>query len=191
MNHGADAATDPPYVTDRESFDAYTHREIWELVHEALRPVELGRLADGWEAGADELDELFGAFAAAVHQELADWQGQAADAARASTEQFILLGAAVRDVCADMYRRMEANSAAAQAIRDAIPPPPEPYTPHPDPVVEAVDGGPRKMAYDIAAAEALAAAQDTLTFHYNTTLVASGDAVPSFGGPGPGGEDAP
>ncbi|MEV0031378.1 hypothetical protein [Nocardia sp. NPDC050793] len=185
-----DAAADPPYVTDRESFDAYTHREIWELVHEALRPAELGRVAEGWQASAEALDELFAAFAAAVRREFAEWHGEAAAAARESTEQFIHAGAAVRDVCAELHRLMEANSTAAQAIRDAIAPPPEPYAPNPDPVLEAIEGGPRKMAHDIAAAEALADAQDTLTFGYNSTLVASGDAVPVFGTPDPSGEAA-
>ncbi|MCP2291955.1 WXG100 family type VII secretion target [Nocardia amikacinitolerans] len=193
MNSAADrvdAATDPPYVTDRESFDAYSHREIWELVHEALRPAELGRVAAGWQAGAEALDELFAAFAAAVRREFAEWHGEAATAARESTEQFLRAGAAVRDVCAELHRLMESNSSAAQAIRDAIPPPPEPYAPNPDPVLEAIEGGPRKMAHDIAAAEALADAQDTLTFGYNSTLVASGDAVPVFGTPDPSGEGA-
>ncbi|WP_054813558.1 hypothetical protein [Nocardia arizonensis] len=172
--------TDPPYVPDREAFDAYTHDEIWQSVREALDPAALGRTAEGWQAGAATLEQLFETFAAAVRQEFADWHGQAAEAAREATESFVREGTAAQDVCAAVHRLMETNAVAAQTVRDAIPPPPQPYVPDPDPVREAVDGGPRKMAHDIAAATALADAQDTLTFLYNSTLVASGDAVPAF-----------
>ncbi|MET7767287.1 WXG100 family type VII secretion target [Nocardia sp. NPDC005366] len=172
--------TDPPYVPDREAFDAYTHAEIWHLVREALDPAALGRTADSWANGATALEYLFEAFASAVRQEFADWSGQAATAARDSTEAFVRAGAAAQEVCAAVHRLMELNSSAAQTVRDAIPVPVAPYAPDPDPVREAIDGGPRKMAHDIAAASALADAQDTLTFLYNSTLVASGDAVPAF-----------
>ncbi|MEV0293987.1 hypothetical protein [Nocardia sp. NPDC050710] len=178
-----EAGTDPAYVPDREAFDAYTHPEIWQLVHEALDPAALGRTAEGWQVGAAALEQLFEAFAAAVRQEFAEWSGRAAAAARESTETFVRSGTAAQDVCAAVHRLMELNSSAAQTVRDAIPPPSTPYAPDPDPVREAIDGGPRKMAHDIAAATALADAQDTLTFLYNSTLVASGDAVPAFEGP--------
>ncbi|MEU8894730.1 hypothetical protein [Nocardia sp. NPDC048505] len=173
--------TDPAYVPDRESFDAYTHQEIWDQVHEALDPAALGRTADGWGAAAQTLAESFDAFAVAVRREFGEWGGVAAASARASTEEFIEAGAAAQQVCGEVRRLMEGNSAAAQKVRDAIPAPPAAYVPHPDPVVEVVEGGPRKMAHDIAAADALADAQDALTFLYNSTLVASGDAVPAFG----------
>ncbi|MFC9895136.1 hypothetical protein ACFVMC_15750 [Nocardia sp. NPDC127579] len=180
-DNGAQAArTDPAYVPDRESFDAYTHREIWDQVHEALDPAALGRTADGWGTTARALGEAFDTFAATVSREFGDWNGRAAASARESTEELIRAGAAAQRVCAEVHRLMEANSEAAQKVRDAIPAPPEPYVPHQDPVVEVVEGGPRKMAHDIAAADALADAQDALTFLYNTTLVASGDAVPAF-----------
>ncbi|GAB2675695.1 WXG100 family type VII secretion target [Nocardia goodfellowii] len=180
------AGTDPAYVPDRESFDAYTHQEIWDLVHEALDPVALGRTADGWRTAAQTLAESFETFAAAVRREFGEWEGRAATAARESTEAFVRAGTDAQQVCAEVQRLMEANAAAAQKVRDAIPKLPEPYVPHPDPVVEVVEGGPRKMAHDIAAADALADAQDALTFLYNSTLVASGDAVPAFG---PGGRE--
>ncbi|MBH0777107.1 hypothetical protein [Nocardia bovistercoris] len=172
--------TDPPYVPDREAFDAYTHAEIWHSVREALDPAALGRTAEGWQAGAAALEQMFETFAAAVRQEFAEWHGRAADSARESTEAFVRSGADAQQVCTAVHRLMEVNSSAAQTVRDAIPPPPAPYVPDPDPVREAVDGGPRKMASDIAAANTLADAQDTLTFLYNSTLVASGDAVPGF-----------
>ncbi|MGN2640915.1 hypothetical protein ACTD5D_33035 [Nocardia takedensis] len=177
---GRPAETDDPYVPDREAFDAFTHEEIWRLVHEALDPAALGRTAEGWRAGADALEQLFEVFAAAVRQEFAEWHGRAADAATRATEEFVRSGLAAQDVCAAVHRLMEQNSSAAQTVRDAIPAPVAPYVPDPDPVREAVDGGPRRMAHDIAAATALADAQDTLTFLYNSTLVASGDAVPAF-----------
>src|SRR5690606_38311935 len=40
-----DTGTDPAYVPDREVFDAYTHRQIWDLARERLAPAELRRVA--------------------------------------------------------------------------------------------------------------------------------------------------
>ena len=74
---------------------------------------------------------------------------------------------------------MEANAAAAQMIRDALPEPRD-YRPLSDSVAEAVHGGVRQMAHDVASAAALADARDIMTFRYNSTLAASGDRIPRF-----------
>ncbi|MFI5781701.1 hypothetical protein [Nocardia sp. NPDC051570] len=174
------ADVDPPYVPDREVFGAFTHQEIWDLVHEALDPAALGRIADSWRRQAELVGEAFRVFSDSVNGELARWRGQTQDVAQRTTREFVDRGLALPDVCDTLQRLMAANAEAAQSIRDAIPPPPPPYRPLTDPTAEAVHGGQRRMAHDLAAAAALADARDVLTHVYNPTLPASGDRVPRF-----------
>jgi hypothetical protein len=182
---------DPPYVPDREVFGAFTHQEIWDLVHEALDPAALGRVAAAWQEDAALVDEAFRTFADAVRREFERWSGRSGAAARQATAEFTEHGARVRDACLELHRLLAANADAAQSIRDALPPPPAPYAPAGDPADEAVHGGRRRMEHDIAAADALAAARDTMTYGYNPTLPASGDRVPRFAPPpaGPGSDE--
>jgi hypothetical protein len=176
---------DPPYVPDREVFGAYTHEEIWDLVHEALDPASLGQVADAWRGNADLVYEAFRTFSDAVHREFADWTGHTATAALEATREFIGRGTHIHDVCTAVYVLMSANADAAQAVRDALASPPQPYQPLDDPAAEAVHGGRRRMEYDVSAASALADARDTMTRVYNSTLPASGDRVPRFTPPPP------
>ncbi|MCM6774826.1 hypothetical protein NDR87_25630 [Nocardia sp. CDC159] len=171
---------DPPYVPDREVFGAFTHQEIWDRVHEALDPSALGRVADSWRRHAELLGEAFRVFSDSVNDEFARWSGHAYEVAWKSTRDFVGRGLALPEVCDTLQRLMEANAEAAQAIRNALPPPPPPYRPLDDQAAEAVHGGQRRMAYDLAAASALADARDVLTYVYNPTLPASGDRVPRF-----------
>ncbi|MBF6349921.1 hypothetical protein IU448_12940 [Nocardia flavorosea] len=200
-----DTGTDPAYVPDREVFDAYTHQQIWDLAHERLAPAELLRAADAWGHAADTLESAFDDHARAIGRLSGEWSGSAAAAAAHAATALVLAGSDTAGVCRVLRRLMTANSDAAESVRAAIPPPPQPYRPDPDPAVEAATGAPRRTAYNAAAATATAAAQDAMTFGYNPTIAASGDSVPRFpvvvaaapqqpggsGGPGPRETTAP
>lgn len=178
----ASGGTDPAYAPERERFGAFTHAEIWELVHETLDPAALGRVAAGWRSNADAVAEAFQAFSDTANREFALWIGQSGDAALAATREFVRSGAEASDVCRAVQRLMELNCDAAQTIRDAIPPP-QGYLPLDDPAAEAVHGGKRRMDHDIAAATAMADVQDTMTYVYSPTMPASGDNVARFAPP--------
>ncbi|AHH21845.1 hypothetical protein NONO_c70840 [Nocardia nova SH22a] len=170
---------DPPYVADREVYGAHSHDQLWNLVHEALDPTALGEVAATWQYQADAVGAAFRTFADTVRGEFERWSGRARAAAEPVTEAFIAHGGTSAEICALLRQIMEADAEAAQTIRDALPEP-RGYLPLPDPVAEAVHGGVRRMAHDIAAAAALADARDIMTFRYNSTLAASGDRVPRF-----------
>ncbi|MFQ6393759.1 hypothetical protein ACLMAJ_09910 [Nocardia sp. KC 131] len=171
--------TDPAFAPERERFGAYTHREIWDLVHEALDPAALGAVATGWESNAVALAEAFQTFSDAANREFARWSGRSADAAHEATRAFVRAGTEAHEVCRTVQRLMELNCEAAQTIRAAIPAPKE-YRPLDDPAAEAVHGGQRRMEHDIAAAASQADVQDTMTYVYTPTMPASGDRVPRF-----------
>ncbi|PSR64391.1 hypothetical protein C8258_22075 [Nocardia sp. MDA0666] len=176
----ADASRfDPPFVADREVYGSYSHRQLWELVHEALDPAALGEAAAAWQRQADAVAAAFRTFADTTHAEFERWSGHARAAAEPATAAFVERGAAAAEVCTRLRHLLEADAEAAQSIRDALPAPSN-YVPLPDPVAEVVHGGARRMTHDIAAAAALADARDIMTFRYNTTLAASGDRVPRF-----------
>ncbi|WP_327110466.1 hypothetical protein OHB12_22080 [Nocardia sp. NBC_01730] len=182
-----EGATDPPYAPDRELFGAYTHQQIWELVHEALDPAALNRTADAWQANARAVAEAFQAFSDATNREFAHWSGRAADAAVRATREFVRAGTEAHDVCRAIARLMELNGDAAQTVRGAIPPQ-QRYRPLEDPAAEAVYGGKRRMDHDSAAADIEADVRDTMTYVYAPTMPASGDRVPQFPRPqGPAG----
>ncbi|NKY89027.1 hypothetical protein [Nocardia veterana] len=176
---GTEPQFDPPYVADREVYGSYSHRDLWEQVHETLDPTALGDAAAAWRQQATMVAAAFRTFADAARVEFEAWSGQARAAAVAATEAFVDRGAAVAETCLELHRLLDADAEAAQSIRDALPEPLE-YVPLADPVAEVVHGGARRMSHDIAAAAALAEARDVLTFRYNTTLAASGDRVPRF-----------
>ncbi|WP_024801918.1 hypothetical protein [Nocardia sp. BMG51109] len=182
---------DPPYVPDREVFGAFSHRELWDRVHETLDPGALGEAADAWRRNADLVGEAFRAFSDSTNAEFARWAGRARDAAQRATRDLVARGNAVAEACATLHRLLESDAEAAQGIRDAIPPPPPAYRPLDDPAAEAVHGGPRRMEHDLHTAAALAAARDAMTYVYNPTLPPSGDRVPRFppapSGPGSSG----
>ncbi|MFI2281859.1 hypothetical protein [Nocardia beijingensis] len=185
-----DDATDPAYAPDRELFGAYTHQQIWDLVHEALDPAALGRIAAAWQANATAVADAFQAFSDATNREFARWSGRAADAAVGATRQFVRAGEDVHDVCRAVARLMELNSDAAQTVRGAIAPP-QRYRPLADPVAEAVYGGKRRMEHDSAAADIEADVRDTMTYVYTPTMPATGDRVPRFPRPHEGTDTAP
>ncbi|MQY30147.1 hypothetical protein [Nocardia aurantia] len=184
--------TDAPYVPDREIFGGYSHREIWELVHERLDPGAIGQVAETWQRRGELIDEAFHAFAAATDAGLARWSGRTRQAALEATRQLLSHGLAAADACAALHRLLAADSEAAQTIRDAIAAPPPPYLPLADPAAEAVHGARRRAEYDLRAATTLADVRDVMTYRYNPTLPASGDSVPRFAplppdsGPGEG-----
>ncbi|MEV4240416.1 MULTISPECIES: hypothetical protein [unclassified Nocardia] len=175
----ASGGTDPPYAPERELFGAFTHQEIWDLVHEVIDPAALGRVADAWRANATAVAEAFQAFSDATNREFAHWSGRSADAALRATREFVRAGTEAHDICRAVERLMELNSDAAQAIRAAIPPPPQ-YRALEDPAAEAIHGGQRRMDHDMAAATAQADVQDTMTYVYTPIMPTSGDRVPRF-----------
>ncbi|MEV5836373.1 hypothetical protein [Nocardia sp. NPDC052112] len=175
----ASGGTDSPYAPERELFGAYSHQEIWDLVHEVIDPAALGRVADAWRANAAAIADAFQAFSDATNREFAHWSGRSADAALRTTREFVRAGTEAHDVCRAVQRLMELNSDAAQAIRAAIPPPPQ-YRALEDPAAEAIHGGQRRMDHDMAAATAQADVQDTMTYVYTPIMPASGDHVPRF-----------
>ncbi|MGW6334451.1 hypothetical protein [Nocardia rhamnosiphila] len=176
----AGAGTDPAYVPDREVFGAYTHQQIWDLAHEELAPAELSRLADTWGHTATAVETAFDEFARDLTRLSGDWSGVAAVAAARAAAAFVRAGDDAVAVCRVVEQLLAADSTAAESVRAAIPPPPGPYLPHPDPAVEAAAGVQRRTAYNTAAATLTAEAQDAMTFGYNPTIPASGDAVPRF-----------
>lgn len=179
----AGAGTDPAYVPDREVFGAYTHQQIWDLVHEELAPAELSRLADTWGHTATAVETAFDEFARDLTRLSGDWSGLAAVAAARAAAAFVRAGDDAVAVCRVVEQKLAADSTAAESVRAAIPPPPGPYLPDPDPAVEAAAGVQRRTAYNTAAATLTAEAQDAMTFGYNPTIPASGDAVPRFTAP--------
>lgn len=185
----AGAGTDPAYVPDREVFGAYTHQQIWDLVHEELAPAELSRLADTWGHTATTVETAFDEFARDLTRFSGDWSGLAAVAAARAAAAFVLAGDDAVAVCRVVEQKLSADSTAAESVRAAIPPPPGPYLPDPDPAVEAAAGAQRRTAYNTAAATLTAEAQDAMTFGYNPTIPASGDAVPRFTAPVAGAPD--
>ncbi|WP_174552082.1 hypothetical protein [Nocardia sienata] len=188
----AGAGTDPAYVPDREVFGAYTHQQIWDLVQEVLAPAELSRLADTWGHTATAVETAFDEFARDLARFSGDWSGLAAVAAARAAATFVQAGDDAVAVCHVVENLLSADSAAAESVRAAIPPPPSPYLPDPDPAVEAATGARRRTTYNTAAATLTAEAQDAMTFGYNPTIPASGDAVPRFTPPGAGAaEDEP
>ncbi|WP_174555174.1 hypothetical protein [Nocardia anaemiae] len=174
------SGVDPAYVPDRESFDSYGHQQIWDLVHEKLDPGAMGQIASEWSKRADKLHELFDTFSRDVKSEFASWSGTFASTAQQSTDAFVTAGGEQHDTALTVQRLMDLNSSAAQTVKAAIPPPPPPYQEDTDPAMEAANGADRRTAYNVAAAEAEATAQDTMNFVYNPTLPASGDSVPRF-----------
>lgn len=180
----AGAGTDPAYVPDREVFGTYTHQQIWDLVHEVLAPAELSRLADTWGHTATAVETAFDEFARDLTRFSGDWSGLAAVAAARAAATFVRAGDDAVAVCHVVENLLSADSAAAESVRAAIPPPPSPYLPDPDPAVEAATGAQRRTAYNTAAAALTAEAQDAMTFGYNSTIPVSGDAVPRFAPPG-------
>ncbi|GGL34276.1 hypothetical protein [Nocardia jinanensis] len=174
------AGTDPAYVPDREIFDAYTHQQIWNLAHEVLAPAELSRLADTWGHTATTVETAFDEFARDLTRFSGGWSGQSATAAAQAAAAFVRAGDDAVGVCRIVEQLLSADSAAAESVRAAIPPPPGPYLPDPDPAVEAAAGAQRRTTYNTAAAALTADAQDTMTFGYNPTIPASGDSVPRF-----------
>ncbi|MFQ6228970.1 hypothetical protein [Nocardia sp. NPDC002869] len=185
----AGAGTDPAYVPDREVFGAYTHQQIWDLVHEELAPAELSRLAETWGHTATAVETAFDEFARDLTRLSGDWSGLAAVAAARAAAAFVRAGDDAVAVCRVVEQLLSADSAAAESVRAAIPPPPGPYLPDPDPAVEAAAGVQRRTAYNTAAATLTAEAQDAMTFGYNPTIPASGDAVPRFAAPVAGAPD--
>ncbi|MEV4128251.1 hypothetical protein [Nocardia sp. NPDC049707] len=175
----ASGGTDPPYAPERELFGAYSHQEIWDLVHEVIDPAALGRVADAWHANATAVAEAFQAFSDATNREFAHWSGHSADAALRATREFVRAGTEAHDICCAVQRLMELNSDAAQTIRAAISPPQQ-YRALEDPAAEAIHGGQRRMDHDMAAATAQADVQDTMTYVYSPIMPASGDRVPRF-----------
>ena len=182
---------DAPYVPDREMFGGYTHRELWDRVHEVVDPGALGAAGDSWRRTADLVGEAFRTFSDSTNAEFARWSGRARDAAQQATRDFVECAGAVAETCGVLAHLLEADADAVQAIRDAMAPPPPPYRPLDDPAAEAVHGGHRRMAHDMRVADAQAAARDTMTTVYNPTLPVSGDRVPRFPSapsvPGPSG----
>ncbi|WP_416564358.1 hypothetical protein [Nocardia testacea] len=176
----AGAGTDPAYVPDREVFGGYTHQQIWDLVHEALAPADLSRLADTWGHTATAVETAFDEYVRDLTRFSGDWSGLAAVGAAEAAAAFVRAGDDAVAVCRVVEQKLAADSAAAEAVRAAIPPPPAPYLPDPDPAVEAATGAQRRMAYNTAAAALTAQAQDAMAFGYNPTIPASGDAVPRF-----------
>lgn len=172
--------TDPPYVPDREVFDAYTHQQIWDLVYKSLNPEALGQISSSWKAVGDRLEDVFDTFSAEVRRESAEWSGSFAIRAQSSTDAFVLDAASTQRTCQHVEQLMGLNSSAAQNIRASILEPKPPYVPDPDPAVEAADGGGRRRRYNETVAELTADAQDTMNYLYNPTLPASGDSVPRF-----------
>lgn len=172
--------TDPAYVPDREVFDAYTHQQIWDLAREPLAPAELRRVGDAWGSAANAVESAFDEHAREISRLSGEWSGIAASAAHGAAAALVRAGDETAAVCRVLQQLSTANADAAETVRAAIPPPPQPYLPDPDPAVEAVTGGPRRTAYNTAAAAATATAQDTMTFVYNPTIPASGDKVPRF-----------
>ncbi|MEV3962994.1 hypothetical protein AB0M34_19190 [Nocardia sp. NPDC050193] len=188
----AGAGTDPAYVPDREVFGGYTHQQIWDLVHEELAPAELSRLADTWGHTASAVETAFDEFARDLTRFSGDWSGLAAVAAAQAATAFVRAGDDAVAVCRVVEQLLAADATAAESVRAAIPPPPGPYLPDPDPAVEAAAGAQRRTAYNTAAATLTAEVQDAMTFGYNPTIPASGDTVPRFTAPGPGApEDEP
>ncbi len=172
-------AHDPPYVADREVYGTYSHVQLWNLVHETLDPTALGEAASTWQYQADAVGSAFRTFADSVRAEFERWSGRARATAEPITEAFIARGGSTAEICALLREVMEADAEAAQTIRDSLPEPRD-YLPLSDSVAEAVHGGVRRMAHDIAAAATLADARDIMTFRYNSTLAASGDRIPRF-----------
>ncbi|WP_280425017.1 hypothetical protein [Nocardia carnea] len=171
---------DPAYVPDREVFDAYTHQQIWDLARERLVPAELRRVADAWDRAADALESAFDEHARDITRLSGEWSGIAAAAAVHAATALVRAGGDTAGVCRVLGQLMTANADAAESVRTAVPPPPEPYRPDPDPAVEAATGAQRRATYNLAAAAATAAAQDAMTFGYNPAIPASGDSVPRF-----------
>ncbi|WP_328390009.1 hypothetical protein [Nocardia sp. NBC_00416] len=181
----AGTGADPAYVRDREVFDAYTHQQIWDRVHQVLAPAELRRLADTWGATATAVESAFDDFARDITRFSGDWSGLAAAAAARAVAAFVEAGDDSVAVSRVVEQLIAADSTAAESVRAAIPPPPAPYLPDPDPAVEAAEGARRRTAYNTTAAALTADAQDAMAFNYNPTIPASGDNVPRFAAPGP------
>ncbi|MFQ6329636.1 hypothetical protein ACLMAL_26355 [Nocardia sp. CWNU-33] len=148
----------------------------------------MAQIASEWSKRADKLHELFDTFSREVKSEFASWSGAFASTAQQATDAFVSAGGDQHDTALTVQRLMDLNSSAAQTVKVAIPPPPPPYQEDSDPAKEAADGADRRTAYNLAAADAEATAQDTMNFVYNPTLPASGDSVPRFVPlpPGPG-----
>lgn len=176
----AKAGVDAAYVPDRESFNGYRHQQIWNLVHEKLDPNALGQVASAWADRAQKLHDLFETFHQEVQREISSWSGAFADTTQQSVAAVVTAGGESHDSALTVQRLMELNSSAAQTVKGAIPPPPAPYVPNPDPAREAADSGRALRAYQNKAAASEAEAQDACNHIYNPTLPASGDGVPRF-----------
>ncbi|MEU4316546.1 hypothetical protein [Nocardia sp. NPDC024068] len=186
-----EAGTDPAYVPDREVFDAYTHQQIWDLVHEQLAPGELGRLAGAWDLAAGSVDTAFDEFARDIARLSGEWSGIAAAEAARAAAALVRAGDDAATVCRTVAQLLAADATAAESVRAAIPAPPGAYLPDPDPAVEAATGPARRTSYNITAATLTAEAQDAMTYRYNPAIPASGDRVPRFPTPAEGSSSAP
>ncbi|MQY17425.1 WXG100 family type VII secretion target [Nocardia macrotermitis] len=174
------AGMDPAYVADREAFNGYRHQQIWDLVHDKLDPGALGQTASEWGDRAQHLHDLFETFHQEVQREISSWSGTFATAAHDGISEIGTAAGETHDAALTVQRLMDLNSSAAQTVKAAIPQPPAPYKPNPDPAKEAADSGVALRAYQDKAAAAEAEAQDACTHIYNPTLPASGDSVPRF-----------
>lgn len=177
---------DPAYVPDRESFDGFSHTEIWHNVHEQLNPTALAQTSGSWKSVAEALQPAFDTFKAAIDRELASWSGTFAPTAQQATTEFVKAGQHAVDTAGGVSELMDLNSQAATVVKGAIPSLPAAYVPAPDSVEESFLGGMRRAQWQQHASDLEAEAQDAMTNLYNPTMPASGDNVRRFVQPPPG-----
>ncbi|REE75868.1 hypothetical protein C8E05_5342 [Rhodococcus wratislaviensis] len=117
---GSDAI-DPPYITTMECFEGWQHSEIHAKTQE-MNPDDIGGLAQACHAIVGSLPIGFG-FALLKNTIAEKWEGAAADAALAATENLAGASDQLTSGVQAIGVKLDILSSAAQDVKNSIPAP--------------------------------------------------------------------
>ncbi|WP_040834136.1 hypothetical protein [Nocardia brevicatena] len=175
--------TDPNYISAMEHFESMRHADIYTATQQ-IDAVEILRASGAWLSAAAGLRTSF-----PLTRDSADrvmnatgWEGEAADAAYASTRSFADSVNELADVLAQVGARLGAVAAAAEAVKLAVVPPGSS-----GPVgtiarlLEAANVIDAQMAQEALRQEAVL----TMNMVYKPAYTAAGTGVPALPAPPP------
>ncbi|RBO94265.1 hypothetical protein [Nocardia puris] len=185
---------DPAYITRMEQFEGHTHAEIYANA-QLMNPGLMHQQADSWmEIGHSLSGGLLGTHLA-IQSALAEGiEGQMADAALASAQQFYKEATGIQQVINTTGTRIKAVAHAAEVVKTSVPPPVAPYgqngsegTLDPAQIIIAAfgtglvdSGASEQVAYERGAEALYRAAIDTMNNSYKPSYGPAGTGVPTF-----------
>ncbi|MBO0852164.1 MAG: hypothetical protein J2P18_00160 [Nocardia sp.] len=188
---GQHAGTDPAYTSNNDHFEGMTHQQLYDAVHGlgGLDPKGLQTMRKTWFDCSSKLENLTtftlqlginNIFAGGI------WQGAAADAGKAASDRFARVANQIGQVFDSISSRMDSAAWAAEAVRKAVPPPPNSVVLTPksdDPNVAILPNLPNPKATDDTAQAVERARQDAirqLNAIYTPSFPPTGANVPAY-----------